>query len=149
MTFALSVNLIEASKNISHSLSLKRSLSHTHPIPHEVEDPQHAYWLQRAVHLADLATAYQKLTQEGKMKTPDHPYSLYEGVAGMCCAWAEVLVRLGDGPGTPGGNGSGNGSGSGSGNRDTRVGVGVGGGSGSENREWEVGVGFGTQKWEW
>ena len=115
MTFALAVNLIEASKNISHSLSLKRSLSHTHPIPHEVEDPQHAYWLQRAVHLADLATAYQKLTQEGKMKTPDHPYSLYEGVAGMCCAWAEVLVRLGDGPGTPGGNGGGNGSGSGSG----------------------------------
>ena len=69
MTFALSVNLIEASKNISHSLSLKRSLSHTHPIPHEVEDPRHAYWLQRAVHLADLATGYQKLTQEGKMKT--------------------------------------------------------------------------------
>ncbi|RPD65168.1 hypothetical protein L226DRAFT_456313 [Lentinus tigrinus ALCF2SS1-7] len=99
------------SHSISHSLSLKRTVSHSHPIPHEVRDPEHAYWLQRAVHLADLATGYQKLTLDGKMKTPDHPYSLYEGVAGMCCAWSEVMMRLGDGPGTGGGNGNGNGNG--------------------------------------
>jgi hypothetical protein len=30
------------------------------------------------------------------MSTPDHPWSLYEGVGGMCCAWAEVLCRLDD-----------------------------------------------------
>ena len=28
------------------------------------------------------------------MNTPDYPYSLYGGVAGMCCAWVEVLRRL-------------------------------------------------------
>jgi len=27
------------------------------------------------------------------MRAPDRPYSLYEGVGGMCCAWTEVLVR--------------------------------------------------------
>ncbi|KAI0718439.1 hypothetical protein C8T65DRAFT_639085 [Cerioporus squamosus] len=99
------------SHSISHSLSLKRAAAHAHLIPHDVENAEHAYWLQRAVHLAELATEYRQLTQEGEMKTPDHPYSLYEGVAGMCCAWAEVLVRLGDGTS---GNGNGNANGNGS-----------------------------------
>jgi len=53
-----------------------------------------AYWFSRAAHLAQFATSYQKLEQKGEMRIPDEPYSLYEGVAGMCCAWAEVLARL-------------------------------------------------------
>ncbi|KAI0746461.1 hypothetical protein C8Q80DRAFT_1175179 [Daedaleopsis nitida] len=86
----------------SHSISLSRSLSHSHQIPPEVE---HSYWLMRALHLADLATGYKALAQEGKMVTPDHPYSLYEGVAGMCCVWAQLLVRLdGKAPGDGNGN---------------------------------------------
>ena len=53
------------------------------------------YWLARAVHLAHLATEYSALERKGEMRVPDDPYGLYEGVAGMCCAWAEVLLRLG------------------------------------------------------
>ncbi|KAI0368554.1 hypothetical protein BV20DRAFT_457658 [Pilatotrama ljubarskyi] len=75
--------------------------------PHSAQELQQEYWLLRAVHLADLATGYQGMTQKGEMKVPDRPYSLYEGIAGMCCAWAEVLMRL------PNGNGSGNGNGNG------------------------------------
>ncbi|KAJ6567571.1 hypothetical protein DFH09DRAFT_1155795 [Mycena vulgaris] len=52
------------------------------------------YYLVRAVHLAQLATGYESLTARGEMGVPDHPLSLYEGLAGMCCAWAEVLQRL-------------------------------------------------------
>jgi hypothetical protein len=42
-----------------------------------------------------LATAYQSLTGKGEMRIPDSPWSLYEGVAGMCCAWGAVLHKLG------------------------------------------------------
>ncbi|KAJ3712968.1 hypothetical protein C8R42DRAFT_686174 [Lentinula raphanica] len=49
----------------------------------------------RAIHLAHLATSYSQLTQAGEMTTPDKPWSLYGGLAGMCCAWAEVYDRLG------------------------------------------------------
>lgn len=63
-------------------------------------------WFMRAAHLAQLATAYEKLTSKGEMRVPDRPYSLYEGAAGMCCAWAEVLRRItgmeGSGRGMPG-----------------------------------------------
>ncbi|KAJ7139031.1 hypothetical protein C8R44DRAFT_693432 [Mycena epipterygia] len=52
------------------------------------------YYLVRAVHLAQLATEHEGLTARGEMGVPDHPWSLYEGLAGMCCAWAEVLQRL-------------------------------------------------------
>ncbi|KAH9949671.1 hypothetical protein B0H21DRAFT_777121 [Amylocystis lapponica] len=52
------------------------------------------YWLVRTVHLAQLATSYRLLEKRGAMHTPDRPYSLYEGVGGMCCAWTEVLTRL-------------------------------------------------------
>ncbi len=51
-------------------------------------------WLFRAIHLAQLATAYEDLTRRGEMTTPDYPFTLYGGVAGMCCAWAEVVRRL-------------------------------------------------------
>jgi len=60
-----------------------------------LDSGEDTYWLVRAVHLAHLATEYGALERKGEMYVPDEPYSLYEGVAGMCCAWAEVLVRLG------------------------------------------------------
>ena len=72
----------------ARALSLHRPHIHTPPI-------EAGYWLQRAAHLADLAVSYPERTQQGHMRTPDHPYSLYEGLAGMCCAWSEVFLRLG------------------------------------------------------
>lgn len=51
-------------------------------------------WFRRALHLAHLACSYERLTARGEMATPDRPYSLYEGVAGVCCAWADVLALL-------------------------------------------------------
>lgn len=51
-------------------------------------------YLLRAAHLAYMATSHETLTANGEMSTQDHPWSLYEGMAGMCCAWAEVLLRL-------------------------------------------------------
>ncbi|TFK34623.1 hypothetical protein BDQ12DRAFT_689289 [Crucibulum laeve] len=50
--------------------------------------------LGHAVRLAHIATKYESYISEGEMTVPDHPWSLYEGLAGMCCAWAEVLHRL-------------------------------------------------------
>jgi len=41
-----------------------------------------------------LATTYPSLTNNGEMRVPDHPWSLYEGVAGMCCVWGAVLRKL-------------------------------------------------------
>ncbi|TFK70851.1 hypothetical protein BDN72DRAFT_765824 [Pluteus cervinus] len=51
-------------------------------------------YFRYALHLAYLGCQYERLTEEGEMDTPDRPLSLYEGLAGMCCAWAEVLRRL-------------------------------------------------------
>ncbi|KAF9488789.1 hypothetical protein BDN71DRAFT_1402742 [Pleurotus eryngii] len=51
-------------------------------------------YLARAVHLAHLATKYVELSEEGRMTTPDRPWSLYEGSAGMCCAWGSLLTLL-------------------------------------------------------
>jgi hypothetical protein len=48
--------------------------------------------MKRAVHLALLATGYKDLTKEGQMGVPDRPWSLYEGVGGMCCTWTAVLT---------------------------------------------------------
>ena len=48
----------------------------------------------KAVHLAGLATFHEDLTISKEMGTPDHPWSLYEGLAGACCVWAEILSRL-------------------------------------------------------
>ncbi|OCH89154.1 hypothetical protein OBBRIDRAFT_794510 [Obba rivulosa] len=56
-------------------------------------------WLARATHFALLATSYRALQEKGEMHISDSPYSLYEGVAGMCCAWAEVAARLTKDPG--------------------------------------------------
>ncbi|RDB29807.1 LanC-like protein 3 [Hypsizygus marmoreus] len=50
----------------------------------------------KALHLAHLATDHEVLTTNGEMKVPDRPWSLYEGMAGMCCAWMEILCRMSD-----------------------------------------------------
>jgi len=59
------------------------------------------YYLVRAVHLAQMAASHETLTASGEMSVPDHPWSLYGGMAGMCCAWAEVLRRLTSKQGRP------------------------------------------------
>ncbi|KAI0646053.1 hypothetical protein C8Q79DRAFT_643399 [Trametes meyenii] len=83
-------------------LAISEALDVHNGHPHNTQElQQQSYWLLRAAHLADIATGYQTLTQKGEMAVPDKPYSLYEGIAGMCCAWAEVLLRLPNG----GGNG--------------------------------------------
>ncbi|KAF8908178.1 hypothetical protein CPB84DRAFT_1674366 [Gymnopilus junonius] len=48
----------------------------------------------KAAHLAFLGTLHEDMTSSGEMSVPDHPLSLYEGLAGACCAWAEVLCRM-------------------------------------------------------
>jgi hypothetical protein len=52
-------------------------------------------WLARATHLALLGIKWPELTEKGEMTTPDRPWSLYEGLAGMCTAWAAMAHRLG------------------------------------------------------
>ncbi|KAJ8514512.1 hypothetical protein ONZ45_g7966 [Pleurotus djamor] len=54
----------------------------------------HKQYLARAVHLAQIATTYEELTASGQMKVPDRPLSLYEGLAGMCCAWGDILAVI-------------------------------------------------------
>ena len=57
---------------------------------------------ERALHLASLATQWEVYTHSGKMRLPDAPWSLYEGLAGMCCAWKAVLDRRRERIGMPG-----------------------------------------------
>jgi len=61
-----------------------------------------AYFV-RAVHLAHLAPREEE--GRGEMGVPDRPWSLYEGRAGMCCAWGEVVGRLDLGEGRGKGRG--------------------------------------------
>ena len=63
------------------------------------ESSNRQFFIQ-AVHLAHLATFHRRMTRSKEMRLPDHPWSIYEGLAGMCCAWAEVLHHLGS-QGTP------------------------------------------------
>ena len=51
-------------------------------------------YLAAAIHLSALATRVDELVEQHEMRTPDRPWSLYEGRAGMCCAWMEVLYRM-------------------------------------------------------
>jgi len=57
---------------------------------------------ERALHLATLATQWEVYTHSGKMRLPDAPWSLFEGLAGMCCAWQAVLDRRERRVGMPG-----------------------------------------------
>jgi hypothetical protein len=52
--------------------------------------------MRRAVHLAYLATNWELLTKRGEMRVPDRAWSLYEGLGGMCCAWAASLAMYPD-----------------------------------------------------
>jgi hypothetical protein len=56
--------------------------------------PSNSLYLQQAIHLAHLSTDYLTMTERGEMRKPDRRWSLYEGTAGMCCAWGEILRRL-------------------------------------------------------
>ena len=47
-----------------------------------------------AAHMAYLAKFHNDPAVLPDMRIPDHPWSLWEGMAGMCCAWAEVLCRF-------------------------------------------------------
>jgi hypothetical protein len=51
-------------------------------------------YFAKAVHMAYLAKSHDDPAVLPDMRIPDHPWSLYEGMAGMCCAWAEVLCRV-------------------------------------------------------
>jgi len=51
-------------------------------------------YLAKAAHMAYLAKSHNDPAVLPDMRLPDHPWSLYEGMAGMCCAWAEVLCRV-------------------------------------------------------
>lgn len=84
-----SVFALLALDSVSDLLCADRSSERREEIGREKNE-----WLARAVHLAHLATGYERMTAEGEMDVPDRRYSLYEGVAGMCCAWTEVLKRM-------------------------------------------------------
>jgi hypothetical protein len=56
------------------------------------EDGWESQW-RRAVHLARLAVEYDRALRES-VHVPDRRWSLYEGLGGMCCAWAEVVKRM-------------------------------------------------------
>lgn len=60
----------------------------------DLSQQQSMQYLHQATHLALVATYWQDLTRNGEMKLPDHPWSLYEGLAGMCAAWAAVVERV-------------------------------------------------------
>lgn len=75
-----------------HGFPLPGGISRSPPLPDL--GGENAHWLRRTLHLADLATGWRSMMQDGRMEIPDHAYSLYGGVAGMVCAWAEVWTRL-------------------------------------------------------
>jgi len=48
----------------------------------------------QAVHLAFLGSHWHGMTQKGELRRPDAPYSLYEGLSGLCSAFAAILERI-------------------------------------------------------
>lgn len=48
----------------------------------------------QAVHLAVLGSHWHGMTRKGELRRPDAPYSLYEGLSGLCSAYAAVLERI-------------------------------------------------------
>ncbi|KIJ22371.1 hypothetical protein M422DRAFT_62478 [Sphaerobolus stellatus SS14] len=59
----------------------------------DAKDADKGYFAQ-AAHLAHLAVFREAFEAKGEMDVPDHPWSMYEGLAGMCCAWGEIVSRL-------------------------------------------------------
>lgn len=48
----------------------------------------------QAVDLAVLGTHWHGMTRKGELRQPDAPYSLYEGLSGLCVAFAAILERM-------------------------------------------------------
>ena len=48
----------------------------------------------QAVHLAVLGSHWHGMTRKGELRRPDAPYSLYEGLSGLCSAFAAILERI-------------------------------------------------------
>jgi len=48
----------------------------------------------QAVHLAFLGSHWHGMAQKGELRQPDAPYSLYEGLSGLCSAFAAILERI-------------------------------------------------------
>ncbi|TFK17674.1 hypothetical protein FA15DRAFT_661268 [Coprinopsis marcescibilis] len=61
------------------------------------QDAANTPYFKKAIHLAHLVMQVDKFVQDGAMKATDRPWTMYEGMSGMCCAWAEVLQRLSKG----------------------------------------------------
>ena len=49
----------------------------------------------QAVHMGILGSHWHGMTRKGELRRPDAPYSLYEGLSGLCCAFAAILERMG------------------------------------------------------
>lgn len=48
----------------------------------------------QAVDLAVLGSHWHGMTRKGELRQPDAPYSLYEGLSGLCSAYAAILERM-------------------------------------------------------
>lgn len=48
----------------------------------------------QAVHLAVLGSHWHGMTRKGELRRPDAPYSLYEGLSGLCSAFTAILERV-------------------------------------------------------
>ena len=51
-------------------------------------------YLDRALAMADFMTHWSQLTEQGQMRVPDHPWSLFEGLAGAVECWREIFEIL-------------------------------------------------------
>jgi len=58
---------------------------------HDKDLPERFY---QAVHLAVLGSHWHGMTRKGELRRPDAPYSLYEGLSGLCCAYVAILERI-------------------------------------------------------
>jgi hypothetical protein len=48
----------------------------------------------QAVQLATLGSHWRGMTRKGELRRPDAPYSLYEGLSGLCSAYVAILERI-------------------------------------------------------
>lgn len=48
----------------------------------------------QAVHLVVLGSHWHGMTRKGELRQPDAPYSLYEGLSGLCSTYAAILERV-------------------------------------------------------
>ena len=48
----------------------------------------------QAVHLVVLGSHWHGMTRGGELRRPDAPYSLYEGLSGLCSVYVAILERI-------------------------------------------------------